>query len=238
LKVLDGWRDKNLHSKWSGNIEPIETVSNDETFGVKIPDSSTKQIKKDFTDAGLKTLDSSKFDLAVGPIYIEDAKPGDMLEIRISKIETADWGWSAILKEFGLLKGKFDEKLILWSITNGYINSARKGFLEGIRIPSRPFLGVVGTAPREGEFPMIPPQYFGGNMDNRLICEGSKLYLPVNRDGGLLSFSDPHASQGDGEVCGTAVETSATITVSVSVVKQKVIRYPRIESRENGQGRY
>jgi acetamidase/formamidase len=236
LKVIDGWKDENLHSKWSGDLEPIETISNQETFRVEIPDSSTKQIKENFTDASLKTLDSSKFDMAVGPIYIEEAEPGDLLEVKISKIETSNWGWSAILKDFGLLKGKFDEKLVLWSVANGYVRSARKGFLEGVRIPSRPFLGVVGTAPEEGEFPMIPPQYFGGNMDNRLLGEGSRLYLPVSREGGLLSFADPHASQGDGEVCGTAVETSASVSVSVNVVKNRKTKYPRIESRDNGQG--
>ncbi|MCL5873801.1 MAG: acetamidase/formamidase family protein [Candidatus Thermoplasmatota archaeon] len=236
MKVIDGWKDENLHSKWSGDLEPIETISNQETFRVEIPDSSTKQIKENFTDASLKTLDSSKFDMAVGPIYIEEAEPGDLLEVKISKIETSNWGWSAILKDFGLLKGKFDEKLVLWSVANGYVRSARKGFLEGVRIPSRPFLGVVGTAPEEGEFPMIPPQYFGGNMDNRLLGEGSRLYLPVSREGGLLSFADPHASQGDGEVCGTAVETSASVSVSVNVVKNRKTKYPRIESRDNGQG--
>ncbi len=236
MKVIDGWNDSNLQSRWSGDVQPIENVTIQETFRVEIPDSSTKQIKENFSDGDLKTLDSSKFDMAVGPIYVEEAMPGDLLEVKISKIETANWGWSAILKDFGLLKGKFDEKLILWKVANRYVTSARKGFLEGVRIPSKPFLGVVGTAPKKGEFPMIPPQPFGGNMDNRLVCEGSKLYLPVNREGGLLSFADPHAAQGDGEVCGTAVETSASVSVSVNVIKNRKVKYPRIESRDYGLG--
>ncbi len=236
MKVIDGWNDANLHSKWSSDLEPIEMVSSGETFKVEIPDSSTKQIKESFTDSDLKTLDNSKFDMAVGPIFVEGAEPGDLLEVNILKIDTSTWGWSAILKDFGLLKGKFEEKLILWNIRDRIITSARDGFLQGVRIPKRPFLGVVGTAPSEGQFPMIPPQYFGGNMDNKLVCEGSRLYLPVNRKGGLLSFSDPHASQGDGEVSGTAVETSASVTVSVKVIKNKKINRPRIESNDIGLG--
>ncbi len=234
MKVINGWDDSNLQSKWSGDLEPIEVVADRDTFIVDIPDSSTKQIREDFNDSSLKTLDSSKFDMAVGPIYVEGAELGDALEVKISKIDTAKWGWSAILRDFGLLKGKFDEKLILWNISNGFVTSARKGFLGGVTIPTRPFLGVIGTAPGSGEFPMIPPQYFGGNMDNRLVGEGSILYLPVNRKGGLVSFADPHASQGDGEVCGTAVETSAKVTVTVRVIKHMKMRHPIIEGRDDG----
>jgi acetamidase/formamidase len=75
----------------------------------------------------------------------------------------------------------------------------------------------VGVAPKEGEYGMIPPGYFGGNMDNRLVARGAHLFLPVNRDGALVSFADPHASQGDGEVSGSAIETSANATVRLEV---------------------
>ncbi|MEM4066628.1 MAG: acetamidase/formamidase family protein [Candidatus Micrarchaeaceae archaeon] len=236
MKEIDGWKDENLHAKWSGELKPIENISDGESFKVIIPDSSTKQIKKNFTDEDLKMVDSSKFDMAVGPLYVEGAKPGDLLEITLEKIKTADWGWSAILEDFGLLKGEFPKKLVIWEISNGFATSKRRGFLEGIRIPTDPFLGVIGTAPGSGEFSMIPPQYFGGNMDNRLIREGSVLYLPVSREGGLVSFSDPHASQGDGEVCGTAIETSATVTASINIVRGKKIRNPRIVSWERIEG--
>ncbi len=225
--------DENLHSRWSGELKPIATISNHETVRMKIPDSSTKQIREDFTDEGLKTLDNSKFDWAVGPLFVEGASVGDLLEVKIENLETANWGWSAVLKDFGLLKGEFNEKIVIWKVGKDYITSAREGFLENVRIPTRPFLGVIGTAPTSGEFPMIPPQYFGGNMDNRLIGVGAKLYLPVNREGGLISFADPHAAQGDGEVCGTAIETSVVLTASINVIKNKSVSFPRIVSRED-----
>ncbi len=237
MKEIDGFRDENLHAKWRGDIRPIENVYIGETFKISIPDSSTKQIMKDSSTKSLKNIDGSKFDMAVGPIYVKGAKRGDILEVSIKKIETANWGWSAVMKDFGLLKGLFKERLVLWDISDGLVTSASKNFLHGIKIPIRPFLGVIGTAPSSGEYPMIPPQHFGGNMDNKLIGEGSKLYLPVNKDGGLISFADPHASQGDGEVCGTAVETSAKVTVSINVIRGKKLNFPRMVSKERGNGK-
>lgn len=189
------------------------------------------QISPDYTKADMHRIDESKFDGAVGPVFIEGAEPGDAIEINISELKTGKWGWTAILGNFGLLQGLFEEELIIWDIGEEYATT-RGGQLKGIKVPVRPFLGVVGVAPSEGEFGMIPPRYFGGNMDNKLLKEGASLFLPVSVKGALLSFADPHASQGDGEICGTAIETSAEIVASVKLHKGMRLRYPRLVSSE------
>lgn len=126
--------------------------------------------------------------------------------------------------------------MVIWDLKNGYTTSRAK-FLKGVHIPPRPFLGVSGTAPSGGEFGMIPHQTFGGNMDNRLLSRGAILTLPVNQTGALLSFADPHGAQGDGEVCGTTIETSAVAVLKVNIQKNTKVGYPSLVSRENCDGR-
>ena len=237
MKVIDGFVDRNIHYRWDNKTPPIEKVSSGECISISIPDSSTKQIKKDHTTAELKRIDESMIDGIVGPIYVEEAKPGDTIKIAIKKIIPGNWGWTAIFSKFGLLGNMFDDRLIIWDIENGYAISATDGFLDEVKLPIKPFLGITGTAPSIGKYPVIPPQHFGGNMDNRYLSEGSVLYLPVGVEGAMVSFGDPHALQGDGEVCGSAIETSSDLNVEIEVLKEKKTRSPFIESTENEVGK-
>jgi acetamidase/formamidase len=232
MRTIDGYKEENLHFNWSAKNIPIAHIIPGEKINIKIPDSSTLQIKKNYSTEDLKKIDNSKVDAAVGPIYVDGAEEGDTIKISIESIETGDWGWSAMLKDFGSLSSMFGEKLIIWEIQKNQAVSITKNFLQNVKIPIDPFLGITGTAPNHGEYGMIPPMNFGGNMDNKFLRAGSVLYLPVNVDGALVSFADPHAAQGDGEICGTAIETSCTAIVTVDLIKGKSIKYPRIESRE------
>lgn len=229
MKTIDGWSFDRIHFSWKAGLVPIAEVVSGETFEVRVPDASTMQVKEDWTTADMDRLDTKKFDGAVGPVYIRDAEPGDVLEIEIIDINTASWGWTSIQPDFGFIKERFQNRLIIWKIHDGVAETGTD-FLKGIKIDSKPFLGVLGVAPASGEYGMIPPQYFGGNMDNHLLTKGARLYLPVNQKGALLSVSDPHASQGDGEVCGTAIETSAVVKLKVNVVKGRSIKLPRAYS--------
>lgn len=204
-----------------------------EEVKVVIPDSSTNQIKENWSSSDLKKLDFSKVDASVGPIYVEGAHKGDTLEVELVSVEPGEFGWSMISEEFGFLKHVFAPELVVWDISRGYA-IPRKKFLEGVKVPVEPFLGIVGVAPPTGEYGMIPPQRFGGNMDNRLLKSGAKLYLPVFVDGALLSVGDPHAAQGDGEVTGTAIETSATAVLRIGVVHGDPPKFPVILSNEKG----
>lgn len=236
MKIIDGTVEGKVHFKWAPDNRPIETVEPGEQFRVVVPDSSTMQIKEHFTRDDMHSIDGSKLDGAVGPIFVNGAEPGDTLEVEILDITTGSWGWTAIIRDFGFLKNMYNEELVIWDLKDGFAET-RGPFLEGVRIPLSPFLGVVGTAPEEGEHGMIPPQSFGGNMDNRLLKKGARLLLPVYQKGALLSFADPHGAQGDGEVCGTAIETSAEIVVSTRIHKGLNLRLPRLYSYEEVSGK-
>ncbi|MGP6206910.1 acetamidase/formamidase family protein [Cuniculiplasma sp. SKW3] len=235
--MIDGNLRQNLHFKWSPGNKPIARIEDGGILKIKIPDSSINQIKKNMNSSDLSSIDSSLFDGAVGPIYVDGAEPGDSIEIEILDLGSGSEGWSAIIKDFGLLKNRYEERLITWSKVENYWKCNNEGFLRGIRIEDRPFLGVIGSSPSNGEHGMIPPQHFGGNMDNRMIGKGSRIILPVNVKGALVSFGDPHGHQGDGEICGTAIETSAEIEARLKILK-KGIKAPVIFSAEKTEGNY
>ncbi|MEW6231090.1 MAG: acetamidase/formamidase family protein [Chloroflexota bacterium] len=163
---------------------------------------------------------------ATGPIYVEGAEPGDTLEIIFQGIAPAAQGLSVIIPNFGFLAAEFP---------NPYtkIIPLREGFGDfapGIRIPLRPFPGVVGVAPAGEPVANIPPGDYGGNLDNKDIVVGTTLVLPVFVPGALLAIGDCHAAQGDGEVCGTAIECDATITMQINLHKAEHILRPRLET--------
>jgi len=230
MKILDGRDEKNLHFKWFPEVKPVIRIEPDEILEVIVPDSSTMQIKRESKLSDLGRIDSSKFDAAVGAIEISGAKKGDTLEVTVVDIIPDTWGWTAIMKDFGLLKNRFPESLLIWNISDGAARSS-SDFLKDVSIPIRPFLGVIGTAPEKGVYGMIPPQKFGGNMDNKMNCAGATILLPVNIDGGMLSLSDPHASQGDGEICGTAIEISARVRFKVRIIKKRQTLDPVVYSK-------
>jgi acetamidase/formamidase len=118
----------------------------------------------------------------------------------------------------------------------------RRGILRNVRIPLRPHFGVLGVAPREAEMvDSIPPGYFGGNMDNWRVGKGATMYYPVQVDGALFSVGDPHASQGDSELCGTAIESSLTGTFQLILHKKATLastsledlKYPLLETQDD-----
>jgi acetamidase/formamidase len=150
---------------------------------------------------------------------------GDVLKIEFLDLKTADYGWTVIFDSsigFGLLADEFPDPAIkIWDLKT-HASEGYTVFKKGIHIPIRPFLGVVGLAhAAAGQFPTIPPYETGGNIDTKHITVGSTLYLPVKVKGALLSCGDGHAAQGDGEVCGTAIETPMKCTVRVTVEKSK-----------------
>ena len=223
---IDGSLTQNLHFKWSKDNKPIARVGQDESVRMKIPDCFANQLTESSNLADLKKIDPSTIDGASGPIWIEGAEPGDTLEVEIEQVKAGSWGWSMTEQQYGLLKNRFADNFTVWDLRGDFAVS-RSGFLKGIKLPLRPFLGIMGVAPVEGEFPMLPPQYFGGNLDNKLLTNGAKLYLPILVKGALFSAADPHAAQGDGESGGTGIETSAVASLKFRVIKDMKIKYPR-----------
>lgn len=166
-----------------------------------------------------------------GPIFVEGAEPGDTLEIRIVAIEFLHpFGVNAFSPGGGVLPDDFPYaqlKLLRWRP-----GADRVEFAPGITLPLAPFFGSIGVAPPPlvGRISSRPPGWHGGNLDNKDLVAGSVLYLPVHVPGALLSIGDGHAMQGDGEVTGTALETSLRGTFELRLRKGQRLRWPRAET--------
>jgi len=169
-----------------------------------------------------------------GPIYIEGSEPGDALEIEIINIDLPSEGTVGIIPGFGSLEGwlnLMEPKRKICSINNSKIIYVRDDGKE-IELTAEPFIGTIGVAPEFEAVSSLSPGRHGGNMDCPDIRPGNKLLLPVRWPGALFKLGDVHAVQGDGEVCGVAVEVNAVVTIKFNLRKNWTINWPRIESKE------
>ncbi|PPQ72684.1 hypothetical protein CVT24_012662 [Panaeolus cyanescens] len=210
------------HLAWDKTIPPVKTVQSGDSISFSCLDASNGQITKNSTTATIASLDFSLLDQVNGPVYVNGASIGDTLQVDVISVETADWGWTACIPGFGLLSDEFPEPALkIWHLNkqDGYAWFDEQ---RGIKIPLRPFAGEMGVAPgADGPFSTIPPYRTGGNLDTRQLVAGSTLFLPVEVEGALFSIGDGHAAQGDGEVCGTAIETPMEVTVRLTVRKDR-----------------
>jgi len=166
-----------------------------------------------------------------GPIHVEGARPGDVLEVHISDIQLRqDWGWNLIEPLLGTLPEDFPVHRRLHIPLDRAKRTAKLPW--GLEWPLEPFFGNFGVAPpaHYGRITSIIPREFGGNMDCRALVQGCTVYFPVFNEGALFSAGDGHAAQGDGEVCLTAIETSLTGTFRLTVRKDLDVKFPRAET--------
>ena len=177
-----------------------------------------------------------------GPVYIEGARAGDTLKVHITSIEPGrDWAASCVHKAFGgLTPNKYTRMINVGQSEKIYIYRFEKeagadGTLmlrrdDYLRFPWKPFMGTIATAPAMEAVSALTPFENGGNMDAPDVKPGNIIYLPVSVDGAYFFTGDCHACQGDGELCGTALEISAKVTLKFELIKGKKITWPRIES--------
>lgn len=166
-----------------------------------------------------------------GPVWVEGAEPGDVLEVRILEVELRDdWGWNQIEPLLGTLPEDFPRRRRLTFPIDRQARIAKLPW--GLDMPLRPFFGNFGVAPppNYGRITSIIPREFGGNMDNKDLTAGTTVYFPVWNPGALFSAGDGHGVQGNGEVCLTAVETGMIGTFELIVRKDLAINFPRAES--------
>ena len=196
------------HSRWNRALEPRLTISSGDTVHMSCLDASGGQVKPGASVEDFLAIDRSRIHALTGPIRIDGAEPGDVLEIQVLQVEHRGWGWSSVIPGLGFLKEQFREPYLFhWALDPEVSRS-----LGPAVVPLRPFCGVMGVAPAEdGEFRTRPPGPFGGNMDVRELCAGATLYLPVLNPGALFSAGDAHAAQGDGEVCINGIECPAEV---------------------------
>jgi acetamidase/formamidase len=227
MKCTHTIHDHTCHYGWNNANAPAVKIAPGETVAFNPPDSSGGQITATSTLGDLGRLDFNKVNPVAGPIYIDGAEPGDAIKVTLLEFGPSGWGWTANIPGFGLLADQFkDPALHIWKYDSASLAPALYG--PGGRVPLKPFCGTIGLAPAEpGLHSIVPPRRMGGNMDIRDLAAGTELYLPVEVKGGLFSVGDTHAAQGDGEVCGTAIESPCTIAAKFELLKGANLPFPR-----------
>ena len=217
--------------------EAVARVNPGDRVTIHTDDAFESRIKSE-EDVPSRALATAKFlNPQTGPIYVEGAEPGDTLAVRIESIEpTRDFAVSALVPYFGgltsttltrTLQDPLPEKVWVWNLVDGsrLINDEL-----GVELDWQPFMGTLAVAPDLEAISALAPGPFGGNMDVPDVKPGNTLYLPVWNEGALVYTGDCHARQGQGELCGVALEITSKVTMVFDVIKGKEIEWPRIES--------
>lgn len=223
---------------FSRYLEPVATVKPGEEVLIYTEDAMESVITKP-TDKPSE-LKGKYSNPQTGPIYIEGAEAGDTLVVEIINIEPdRDWAFSANQKEFGglcgtettcMLNEALEEKVWIYKFNDeGKLQCTTD---DRLCFDWKPFLGTVTTAPDLEVISAITPFNQGGNMDVPDVCIGNKVYLPIAVDGACFYVGDCHGNQGQGELCGVALEIAAKVTLKFHVIKGKTIAAPRIENEE------
>jgi acetamidase/formamidase len=230
-RACDHTLHKTLHHLgWNNANPPALKIAPGETVAFETVDSSGGQLAPGSTVEDLARLDFTRVNPVTGPVFVDGAEPGDALRVRILDMTPSGWGWTANIPGFGLLADQFpDPALHMWSYDTARMAPAAFG--PGGRVPLKPFCGTIGLAPAvEGTHSIVPPRRVGGNMDVRDIAVGTELWLPVEVAGALFSVGDTHAAQGDGEVCGTAIESPMSVAIAFELEKGANLRFPRFRT--------
>jgi acetamidase/formamidase len=172
--------------------------------------------------------------ILTGPVAVAGAEPGDVLEVDILDVQLRqDWGWNLIRPLSGTLPDDFHETRILNIPLDRERMVGRMPW--GLDLPLKPFFGVMGVSPPPawGRITSLIPRAMGGNLDNKELGAGAKLYLPVFVPGALFSCGDGHGVQGDGEVCVTAIETALQGRFRLTLRKDLRFTYPRAETADH-----
>jgi len=219
---------------WDATLAPVLHINSKDTILVDTVSGGRQEVGDiSFFRADHKEIAETVFQgpgphILTGPIYVNEASPGDVLEIKILDIQlTQDWGWNIIRPYRGALPEDFpflSRRVI--SIDREKMQ-AKLDF--GVDIPLSPFFGIIGVAPPAwaGRVSSIEPRNYGGNIDNKEFTAGTSLFIPVFVEGALLSVGDGHAVQGDGEVCLTALETCLEGRFSITLHKDFSLERPR-----------
>ena len=206
---------------------PVLTIEPGETVSVETEDSSSGQLRK-VTDR----RDNTKFPYAnpnSGPIFVTGADRGDTLSVHIEKIEAREG--LAVTRTAG--PRGIGEFLGMDPPQDTRVCPVKDGTVwwsPNVPVPYAPMIGTIGCPPANTVPDTLVPEDFGGNIDIKEVTEGNTIYLPVSVPGALLHLGDVHAGQGDGELCGTAFEMPATVTITIDLIKGKTIPRPRIRS--------
>lgn len=223
------------HNKFSSSIKPVLKVKSGAVIEVFTEEASDQELNFNSTAESIAGINANLIHPITGPVYVEGAKPGDIITVNLLEIEIGDWGWLAIFPGFGILAEEFTEPYL----RNFKLDDKNRtiNFQDRINVKLKPFPGVMGVAPAtEKLLTTIPPRANGGNMDNPFLVEGTLVHFPVFVEGALFSIGDCHAAQGLGEVCGTAIEAPMRIVYRITVhtpnKSDAIMHEPQYENNE------
>ena len=206
------------------DLEPALRVASGDTVRIRTQDCFGNQVQT--SEDQLDEIDWDAINPATGPVYVEGAVAGGALKVSIDNIELDAQTASCTGKDEGVCGDRFDA----WSTHLCAIDGDKLVWNDQLSIPLNPMIGVIGVAPAGDPVNCGTPGSHGGNMDNKLITKGTRLYFPVRVPGALLQMGDVHATMGDAELCGTGIEIAAEITVKVSLVKDFELNWPVLET--------
>lgn len=224
VQMLRIHRDQ-LTYEFSATTPPVASIDPGERVVFETYDASTGRIRRpEDLAAYLKVRDPRKVNPAAGPIFVRGAQPGDELAVTIERIELTDQGYVRAAPH-GVVDGIEAPTAVIVPQIAGQLHLP-----GGIRLPARPMVGVIGTAPAAGVVYTAVPGPQGSNLDCNAIHVGACVHLPVQVPGALLALGDVHAAMGDGEVSGTGVEINAEVTATVDLLQGQLHARPWIET--------
>ncbi|MCL2137027.1 MAG: acetamidase/formamidase family protein [Coriobacteriia bacterium] len=207
-------RDEEVFYAFAPDMEPALTVAQGTEFTLITKDCFANQLKTN--DDMLDDLDWDQINPATGPVYIEGVKPGDLVRIDIRSIELTSKSVMTTIPGSGAISDIVEASTYVLDNHDSVLSlPTAKGLLK---LPLQPMIGVIGLAPNSQAVPTGTPGEHGGNMDCKLIGQGTSLYLRAAQEGGLFGCGDVHALMGDGEVLVCGAETAARLTFAISVV--------------------
>ncbi|MGI4802385.1 MAG: acetamidase/formamidase family protein [Janthinobacterium lividum] len=232
-RITDAEQGKH-HFVYGPYAKPVLTVAPGDLLVVDTEDAFSGAITSE-QDKPSEKLNHPFLNPQNGPFHVEGAEKGDCLAVMIHSVETrGEYGTTALIPEFGGLVGTdataLLNKPLPEKVKRMRIDAAGVHFSDKIVLPYEPFIGTIGVSPEIEAISSLVPDYYGGNMDLPDVAPGAIIYLPVKHAGAFLYVGDCHATQGDGELTGVAVEQRATVRLQVDLIKNWSFAWPRLEN--------
>jgi amidase len=226
------------HYVYGPYVPPILSVDPGAVISFETHDAFEGAIKHE-TDKPSEILNFPYLNPQNGPVYINGAEKGDCLAVHIQSIKPRGpqpVGTTTLIKEFGGLVGTGDTAMLNEPLPERVkkmnVDEQWVYWSDKIKLPYEPFIGTIGTSPEIEAISSLVPDYYGGNMDLPDVGLGAIIYLPVHTEGALFYIGDCHAAQGDGELCGVAIEHPTVTTVQIDLIKNWTFKWPRLETEE------
>jgi acetamidase/formamidase len=227
IKTIHGHRH---HHGWDSMRAPTARAASGDSLEFEVLEVTTGQITQNSVASDLLIIDHRLANPLTGPIAIDGAEPGDTLKVTVLGFEPSGWGWTGIIPGFGLLADQFKEPILHhWRYDATSMGPAAFGRIA--RVPLRPFPSTIGVAPAApGPHNVMLARSTAGNINIRNLVAGATLSVPVEAPGALFSVGDIHAAQGDGEVCGAAIESPMKVSLRFDLVKGERLTAPSVST--------